>query len=239
MKQTTGYTKAKIYNLALSLLLLSRRVIDPETENSNEAKILNDVWPTALDSTLADMNLTSTSLRAQTPLVAKLFDGNENGPRGHHWKFAYQYPPDCGFFRRIISHMEVDDKSSHIPKLIGLYKGGSGNVLKVIFTNHHWHHSESLQPIWIEYIPKDFPIPMLTGSAAMCLASQLAMLGAPLITGKGAKTLIDSIEKKYIYWKALAQQQDSQESFSFQTEATMSEFVRVRESGFGEGLDWD
>jgi len=232
----TGYTKAKIFNVALSLLLLQRQLVNPISENSNEAKVLNLQWDIALSSALADMNLNSTSIRMKATLVARLFGpGADFGEAHHHWKFAYQYPSDCGFFRRIISRMEIDDKSSHIPKIVSLYKASNGNIQKVIFTNHHQHREDGSDGIWIEYIPKEFPIPQLSPSAAMAIGARLAGLGAPLIVGKGARTLIDSIDKKYVMWKAEAQQQDANESFFFETEATMSEFVRSRLSGYGEG----
>ena len=213
-------TKADIFNWALQALLLNRQISNPDSDKSNEAKALLTNWDVALKSALADMNLTSTATRANLELVAQ--------DPIHHWHYAYKYPSNCSLFRRIIGCAEVDDKRSHIPKLIGLYQRK-----KVIFARHHHtdiaNASPELKAVG-EYIQTDFPIQTLQADAGICIAHKLALLSASLITGKGASTLMKRIEANYSVHKALAQAVDSQESFSFQSEETMSEFVETRMS---------
>lgn len=212
-------TKAQIFNLALQALLLNRQIVNPDADKSNESKALQVNWEIALRSALSDMNLTSTCTRVNLELVAT--------DPVHHWRYAYKYPSNCAFFRRVISHEEVDDKHSHIPKLITIWNGQ-----KVIFIKHEPHHvSPTGTPTFKavgEYIQSDFPLQTLQADAAVCIAYKLASLTTSLIVGKGSKTLNDQIRESYKIHKALAQAVDANESFSFQTEATMSEFVEER-----------
>lgn len=203
------FTQAKIYNLALQALLLTRQIIDVNSDKSNEAKVLNELWPVLIKSGLADLDLDSTSTEQNLLLVAK--------DPVHHWRFAYKYPDKCAFFRRIRSHQVVDDKFSHHSKRVMIWEGQ-----KVIFANH--------ENAVGEYIPIDFPLQTLSAPAGMALAHRLAWMAAPLIVGKGASALRNNIDKQYIAWKAEAQAQDERESFSFQSDENMSEFVKTRMS---------
>lgn len=219
-------TKADIFNLALQTLLLNQQIINPESDKSNAAKALQSNWNIALRSALADMNLTSTATRVNLELLAK--------HPVHHWPFAWKYPSNCAFFRRIIGHEEVDDKDSYIPRLVTIWNGK-----KVIFSKHKHRRDEgdfnpnpgvdgNPPPFVAEYIQTDFPLQTLQADAAVCVAHRLALLCTSLIVGKGAATLMTKIENSYKTHKALAQSVDRQESFNFETEATMSEFVRER-----------
>lgn len=201
------FSKAKFFNLACGALLLQRQIIDPDNEKSNEAKVLNTHYDVALYSTLADMDLDSTSSQALLELKA-------TDPI-HGWKYAYKYPDNCAFFRRIQSHVRTDSRDTHIAKRVAIF-----NRQKVIFTNK----ADAIA----EFIPTDFPLNALAASAGMPIAYRLAILSAPLATGKGAARLIVDIEKKYVIAKMEAQQQDERENFSFESEATMSEFVHDR-----------
>ena len=201
------FTKAKFYNLALGALLLQRQVINPETDQSNEAKVLNTFYDVAWRAALADMDLDSTSSQIQLELLA-------TDPI-HGWCFAYKYPKNCAFFRRIQSCVRQDSRQTHIPKRVAIF-----NAQKVILTN-------KCNAI-AEFIPEDIPLSTLAPNAGLAVSFRLAILAAPLATGKGAAALINAIEKKYVMAKAEAQQQDERENFTFESEATMSEFVAVR-----------
>ena len=102
-----SYSKVQIYNLALGALLLSRRIIDVDTDTTNECKILTLHYATALAATLADLDLDSTSTQAAANLV-------EEQPNDL-WAYSYDYPSDCAFLRRIQSGATVDDSYTHIP----------------------------------------------------------------------------------------------------------------------------
>lgn len=213
------YTKATIFNLALNALLLSRQITDTNSDQSNEAKVLNLQWPIALRNALFDMDLDSTSMFKNLELV---HDFTKDPPPaqsqpGPLWNYAYKYPDKCAFFRRIKSCNRNDDKFSHIAKEVMIYEGK-----KVIFSNE--------QNAIGHYIPEDFPLQTLSSPAGMAIAFRLAWQSAPLIVGKGAKGLRETIKMDYMGAKSEAQAMDERESFSFQSEANMSEFVKVRTS---------
>jgi hypothetical protein len=203
------YSKAKIFNLALGALLLQRQVIDPETDKSNEAKVLLTYYDIAFRSTLEDLDLDSTSTQADLELI-------EEDPTDS-WGYAYKYPSDCAFFRRIQSSATVDNRTTHIPKRVAIHEGK-----KVIFT-------DQIEAI-AEYISFDVPLASLSATAGLAIAYRLAILSAPLVTGKGAQKLMEMIEKKYVTTKAEAQKQDREENFSFNDDTVDSEFVETRMS---------
>ncbi len=201
------YSKAKIFNLALGALLLSRRIIDTETETGNEVKVLNTHYDVAFRATLEDLDLDSTSTQA----VLELIEENPNDL----WGFSYKYPTNCAFFRRIQSPVVTDNRSTHIPKRVAIKDGK-----KCIFTNQ--------VDAVIEYISYDVPLGTLSATAGLAVAYRLAMMASPLVTGKGSKTLMDSIQKMYVMTKAEAQEQDKKENFVFNDPETDSEFVQAR-----------
>jgi hypothetical protein len=201
------YTKAKIYNLALGALLLSRQIIDTETDKSNERVVLGTHWDTALRSTLEDMDLDATSSQVTLELIE--LDPNDL------WGYSYKYPSDCTYLRRLQSCVVEDNRSTHIPRRIAI-KGG----VKCIFTNK--------EDAIAEYISDNVPLSALSANAGLAVAYKLALLSAPLIVGKGAKTLMADIQAKYLVVKAEAQEQDQRENFNFEDPEVTSEFVQAR-----------
>lgn len=203
------YTKAKIFNLALSQLLLQRQIADPDTDFSNENKVLNTNYDSAFRSTLEDLDLDSTSTQVTLELIE---EDPEDFP---NWKYVYKYPSVCAFFRRIKSTAEMDNRSTHIPKRIGMF-----GAQKAVFTNE-------LDAV-AEIIAHDVPLGMLSATVGLAIAQRLAALSAPLIVGKGAEKLRDAIEKRYLILKAEAQEQDRRENFNFTDPEVESEFVEAR-----------
>jgi len=201
------YSKAEIYNLALGALLLNRQVLNTETDKSNQVKVLNIHYPVALNTTLSDLNLTSTAVQVTAALVAE--DPNDL------WLYAYKYPDNCVLFRRLQSPVVKDNPSTFLPKQVGIHEG-----VKVIFTNQ-------LDAV-IEYIPKDVILSHLSAAAGLALAYKLAVLSAPLIVGKGADTLRKSITTMYVVQKAEAQEKDRNENFVYDDPEVESEFVQAR-----------
>ena len=203
------HTKAKIFNLALGALLLQRRISDTETDPSNECKVLLTHYDVAFRATLEDLDLDGTS----TQKILELIEEDPNDL----WGYAYKYPSDCAFFRRLQSGSVIDNRSTHIEKRVAIH-----DSQKVIFTNQ-------VDAI-AEYISYNVPLAALSATAGLAVAYRLAMLSAPLITGKGAAKLIETIQKNYILAKTEAQDQDRRENFSFVDEDIESEFVEARRS---------
>lgn len=202
-----SYTKAKIFNLALGALLLQRQISNTETDPSNEAKTLNTNWDTALSSTLEDLDLDSLSEDVTLELVTT----NPNDD----WLYAYAYPTNCAFFRRIKSCVLTDSRKTQILKRVGLLNGD-----KVIFTNQ----VDAVAQI----IPNDLDLTLFDANTALAVAFRLAILSSPLVVGKGAQKLREEIEKNYIVAKAKATEKDHRENFNYTQEDVESEFVSAR-----------
>lgn len=205
------YTKTQIFNLALGALLLSRRTVNADTDSTNEVVTLRTHWDAALAHVLGDMDLDSTATQAALTLIE---DYPEDFPE---WTYVYRHPSNCAKFRRIKSCQIMDDRDSHIPKLIRIYDGE-----KAIFTNE-------VEAIG-EMILTNIDIGELSAPAGLALAYHLAFLSSPLIVGKGAKKLMDEIYSKYLVYKASAQELDQDENFNFTDPANESEFVKARQS---------
>lgn len=201
------YTKAKIYNLALGALLLTKRVADVNTDPSTEVQTLNVHYDTALRSTLADLDLDGTSCQQ----VLELVETNPNP----FWQYSYKYPTNCSFFRRIQSTVLKDNRSTQIPRRVAVL-----NNIKVILTNH---------PDAVgEYIPHDLNLSVLSASAGLAIAHKLAMLAAPLVAGKNASNIMKLIQSNYMLAKAEAQELDRLENANFDDDEITSEFVETR-----------
>lgn len=207
------HSKAGLFNLALNALLLSRRVVNADTDTTNEAKVLQTNYDIAVVGTLQDLDLDSTATDITLELV--------NDDQTRELRYAYKYPTTCAFLRRIkrdalsVDRMERENRETHIPKLIRMF-----NRQKVIFT--------AQQAAVAEIIMADFPVTMLDIAGGLAIAYRLASLSAPLIVGKGAAELIKKIDEKYLIAKAEAQEQDSRENFNFTSPAIESEFVLAR-----------
>lgn len=202
-----SFTQTKIYNLALSSLLLAKEVTEISTDTSNEVRILNTHYDIALESTLADLDLDALVKTIPLELLANL----TTGP----WLYVYKYPNDCAKFRRLESQQITDNKLTHIAKRTGLY-----NDQKSIFTNE----VEAIA----ECLPKSVPLAALGPMAGLALAYRLAFLSAPLIVGKGAKKLREQINDAYVIAKAEAQENDTNENFIYEDDSLRSEFVQAR-----------
>ena len=204
-------SKTKIYNLALSALLLSREVIDADTDKSNEVKVLNQFYDIALDATLEDLDLDSTSQQVSLELLASLSD--DDIP----WDFVYKYPSNCAFLRRLVSGCEIDSRSTHVSKQVKLYEGQ-----KAIYTNE--------QNAKAEYIPRDLVLSELNSMTILAIAQKLAYLSVPLLVGKGGKTLRKEVMEVYGMYKLEAQEIDKLENFNYYADQVHSEWVEARMS---------
>lgn len=200
-------TKAQIYNFALADLLLSRRITDTATDQSNENRVLNLYYDLALEAALADCDLDSTAKTAELTLV-------EETPNDL-WDYCYTYPSDCVLFRRIVSQEVMDNRDTHIPKKIVQHEGS-----KRILTNE--------ADASAEYISNTISLTSISSHLGLCIAAQLAILSAPLLVGKGAKELREKIEEDYKVRKAEAQERDRIENFNYVDERIESELVAAR-----------
>jgi len=203
-----SFTKTKIYNLALSALLLSRQVSDTASDTiTNEVRVLNQFWDDALESTLQALDLDSLSESIELELLEILDDGP--------WVYVYKYPTRCTFLRRIKSLSVLDSRTTFIEKRVALHNGQ-----KAIFTNE----AEAV----IECIPNDISLAVLSSPAGFAVSYLLAFFSAPLLTGKGAKALREELYQRYLLSLNDAKQLDKNENFSYDSPADRSEFVAAR-----------
>lgn len=205
------FSKVELYNISLSALLLERQLIDTTTENSNEKKVLDQFYNIALFSTLEDLDLDST----HTKVTLELVTDEPAAPYDLLWDYIYKYPSNCILFRGIFSGFYKDNRQTHVPKAVEMYDGAKAILTKEVNAVG-------------KYIPKDIPLDSLTPMTGMAIAYRLAALSAPLIVGKGALKLKDSIELKYTEYKAQAQEQDVLENYNYHDEHVESEFVAAR-----------
>lgn len=204
-----AYTKAKIYNLALGALLLNKKISDVDTDTSVENQTLTVHYELAFSSTISDLDLDATSTQKALELI--IADPNDL------WAYAYKYPSDCSMFRRIQNQVLKDNRTTQILRKIGTYNGQ-----KVIFTNQDAAIGE--------YVSNTLSLSTLSDAAGLAVAYKLAMLSAPLISGKGAGPLRKEIEAKYLVAKAEAQEHDRMENANFDEDSVMSDFVEARTS---------
>jgi len=202
-----AYSKVKIFNLALSALNLTREISDAEGDNSNEARVLRLNYDIAFAATMEDLDLDGISSQKDLELIEE--DPNEL------WGYSYKYPTDCVYLRRIQSCAVTDDRSTFIKRRVAVIDGQ-----KVILTNEYMAIAE--------YISSDIPLSALSSNAGLCVAYRLAMLAAPLITGKSANTLKKDIKVQYDLFAGDAKEHDHLENQNFEEPEVMSEFVRER-----------
>jgi hypothetical protein len=202
-----SYTKPQIYTLTLSALQLSKEVVDVATDRSNEVRVLNMHYDAALEATLKDLDLDSLSSTMDLELIEEL----DEGP----WTYVYKYPTNCAKLRRIENQVPTDNITTHIPKVVKMY-----GTQKAIYTNEY----EAV----IEYIPKDVSLAAFSSMAGMALVYKLALLSAPLIAGKGSKSLLKELKEAYVMAKTEAQEDDRDENFNYEADHLRSEFVSTR-----------
>lgn len=207
------WTKAEIFNAALSALLLSRQITDADADSSNEARVLRQHYTKALYKALEDMDLDQTSKQVTLSLLETAPDDYLN------WQYVYAYPTNCALFRRLKTDVIQDCRGTHEPKLVRLY---GSPAQKAIFCN--------VVDAVAEIIPTDLPLTVLSANAGQAIAHYLAWLAAPLIVGKGAERLKKDIWEKYMIHKAEAQEHDRIENWNFVDERLESEFVGERMS---------
>lgn len=201
------FDKTKIFNLALAALSLQKRISNADTDTSTEALTLNTYWDIAFETALKEMDLDSTS----TSKVLELIEQDPNT----YWRFAYAYPSDCVFLRRIKSELLTDDEESKEDVRVEIYEGQ-----KAVMTNKN--EAE------IEYISKDIPLSTLTPEAAFYISLRLAKLAIPLVAGTNKKDVSASLDEAYTMALLNAQRVDRLESSIYQPDYAKSGLAKAR-----------
>ncbi len=211
------YAKADIFNIALNALLLTNQVVDADTDTSKQATVLRQMYPIALNKTLADLDLNRTSTYFELELLSD--DPDEIGDL---WYYAYKYPSNTVKFRRIVSSVRQDNTNTKIPFETGTLTIAT-TAQSVVYTNQ----IDAIASV----IAKDVPLSSLNASAGLALGHQLAFLSSSLIVGKGAKELKKQLLDLYVGFKAEAQELDLEENPDTTPDEFQSEFVSARLGG--------
>lgn len=114
-------SQTDIVNLAMSHI--SEKTIVNMQEKSVEALTANQFYSIALYETLRDFSwpfatkYDNLALIPMTPASTnfQVTQANQN------WAFAYQYPSDCLYFRRVLSGFYQDSRQSRVPYVIAKY----------------------------------------------------------------------------------------------------------------------
>lgn len=200
--------KTNLYNLALNALLIQYKIANAESDRSVQKSILDNFFLDALKITLQELDLDSTASIKRLELI-------EEDPITA-WLYAYKYPTDAVFIRRIYSGNVSDNESNRIK-----FRTAYFNNEKVIFTNQHQAE--------VEYISKDVDIDSLPSNAKLAIAHMLAFLATPLqVNSKNAVALRKQILENYDRFKGNAKKVDEEENFQFDQESEISSFVRAR-----------
>jgi hypothetical protein len=90
-------SKTQICNIALVRIGVTKFLTNVETDKSKEASALNLVFDDERDYVLRDFPWPFATSYAQLNLVS----GSLETPTSNDWIYAYRYPSDCMFARRI------------------------------------------------------------------------------------------------------------------------------------------
>lgn len=203
------YDKTKLFNLTLNALLVKFQIVDADTDQSVEAKILRNNWEPALFGTLEELDLDkTTSIQTLELIQAAPTDS---------WAFAYKYPTDAAFIRRIVSGFVKDNQETKIPLRTGIF-----NNKAAIFTNE--------ASAEVEYVSKEVPLNALSAWTGRAVALNLASMSSGLITGKNALQIKQGILNDYAFAKFNAKEQDQKENLTFDDPTLESSWVSDRTS---------
>lgn len=199
-------SKTQIVNLGLMRLGVSQSVANVDTENSREALTARLIFDDELRYVIRDFPWPFATAYADLGLV----DGSTSEPATRDWTYAYRYPSDCAFVRRIVT--ENGRNNTNPPP----YRIGRDAQGKLVYTNE--------AEAQIEYTMDVTEAEELDALAVSMLAWRLAGSMAPSLSRikDMAKTAMEmyEIDKSKAHSRALNEQQ--------QEAPAESEFISAR-----------
>lgn len=118
--------KTGICNLAIAHCGVGVQIADITTENSAEARTCRLFYPKAKNETLRDFEWPFATVFETLQLVS-------SNPTTE-WGYAYQYPNDCVYFRRILSGIRMDSLASRVPYIFA-QSSTAGDAKEYIYTD--------------------------------------------------------------------------------------------------------
>lgn len=119
-------SKTQIVNIALMRIGVSKSVANVDTEQSREALSAKLIFDDEVDFVLRDFPWPFATAYADLGLV----DGAADDPANRDWIFAYRYPSDCMFVRRVVR--ESVGRNDPTPASYRIGRDAQG---KLIYTN--------------------------------------------------------------------------------------------------------
>lgn len=114
--------KTQIANLALRHIGTGKQIADLDTDTSDEAKIMRDLFDPWMETVLRGYNWNFASVYLNTQPI-QVFPNQA-------WLFSYRYPADCLFVQRFWNGTPLDDRTNMVP-----YAFSSDAQGRLILTN--------------------------------------------------------------------------------------------------------
>lgn len=200
-------SETSIANLALIRVGATKQIANLETERSAEAIAIRTVFDQERDYVLRDFPWPFATAYVELALV----DGSSTTPVNYDWQYAYRYPSDCLFVRRIMGPNGRRDPNP--PP----YRVGRDSQGRLIYTNEA---DAEIEFTYSVTEPEEFDsmfVSMLAWKIASVIAPSLSRI-------KGmAETAMQmyEIDKSKAASRSLNEQQQEQ--------PLESEFVRARD----------
>jgi hypothetical protein len=199
-------SKTQIVNIALMRMGVSQSVANVDTENSREALSARLIFNDERDFVLRDFPWPFATAYAELGLGS----GSATSPANRDWTFAYRYPSDCMFARRLVTENGRNDTN---PPPFRLGRDAQG---RLIFTNE--------QDAQLEYTASVTDAGEFDPLFVSMLAWRLAASMAPSLSRLKdmAKTALEmyAVDKSTAQARALNEQQQEQPA--------ESEFISAR-----------
>ena len=91
-------SRTQICNLALTKIGVSKLISNVDTDTTREAVVMRTLLDQEIDFTLRDFPWPFATQYASLALVA----GSETEGANYDWRYAYRYPTNCMYVRRIV-----------------------------------------------------------------------------------------------------------------------------------------
>jgi len=117
-----------VWNMALAHIGSKERISSATLDTSPQALLLRSFSSRSLNDLKRRHQWQAFSVYEELALVKEC--------PNKHYNFAYAYPQDCLFFRKILSEIRNDDEKSRVPFARGRIRNDNDKLVSVIFTDH-------------------------------------------------------------------------------------------------------
>lgn len=159
--------KSDVWNMTLAHLGVNERISSETLEDTELANMLHAFSTPSLNEMKRRHQWQAFSVYDDLELVAECPNKLYN--------FAYRYPADCLFFRKILSEIRNDDETTRVPFSRGRIRDNDNKLVSVIFTDHS-------EPVGL-FTEKEDEDTNFDDDFAIAWSYRLAYFVAPGVTG--------------------------------------------------------